>query len=1312
VQPLRIALLGGFELHTGSGEPISLPSRNAKALLAYLAMSNGRAQARDKLATVVWGGKGSEQARASLRQTLSQLRRVLNPVSADILKVDGDAILVEPSAAVVDAVRLQELVRIGTSQALEESSGLYHGALLEGIGPFPDTFETWLMAERTRLQQLMEQGLKMLLGTYQRENAIDASIRTALRLLSLDALQEPLHRQLMRLYAAQGRPGSALKQYELCRGLLQRELGVAPELETQQLAERIRLDHRENCTVGVPLPPASPAEGRAMSPVAERRFTTLLVCALADASALAARLDAEELRTITAAFEDCCERVISRHGGLVYDFPGDVVTACFCYPQADEHDAERAVRAGLEIVAAVDGITLSSPQRLRVRVSIASGEVVVSRPAHENGDSHPTIAGRATYLAAGVAAVAAPGSVVIAESTRRLLGELFECCDLPPQALDGFGEPVQVWRVLRARSGQGRFEATRGSTPLTRLVGREEELELLLRRWERARTGNGQVVILAGEPGIGKSRLIKALRDALVDEPLLYFGYYCSPHHQQSAFYPVVQQLRRAAGYEHDDPPEIQLNRLESLLRLSTDVQPEDIVLAADLLSIPTGGRYPSLELAPQLQKEKTQRLLGAQLVGLTRRLPALMAFDDIHWSDSSTREFLERIVDLVQALPVLVIVTHRPGTAMSHAGESHVTSLVLKRLRRRESEVLVRAVTGGGELPAGLLSQIVERADGVPLFLEELAKNVLEAGVLDDAAERQLTGGASAAKYVPHTLSDLLLARLDRLGSARIVAQEAAVIGRRFSYPLLAASSSVGEPELLDALAKLSDAELVYVQGTPPHSRYFFKHALVQDAAYASILRNRRAALHGRVAQAIEAELPEQAELEPEVVAQHFAAAGDNEKALLYWTRAAELAARRWAYRDAVAYIDNALEMLATLPESRERSERELGLRVMLGQTWILASGYTLPQVEAAFDRARELCDELGDSHQLFFVLLGLWQLYLAREEIPRAKLLAERLSALAVDECDQGLAIEASTANVVTLFTCGQFGEALARAQEAMALERSGEQRGHILSAGYDGRVISATGAAWSLWVLGYPDQALASMQEALEMAERLGHPYTQAMSLHCAAFLRVFRREAHAAIEYAERGISLSRKHGFAWSEAFALVLRGWAQSQLALADDGIREMREALAGLERVGHVLYQPNLLDKLAGACSAAGQFEEALTVTRRALDIAVRTGEQDHVAELHRRMGELLLQRSGSTAEAEAERCFHRALEVARSQGARSWELRAATSVARLWRRQGRCGQASQLLQPIYDRFQEGFDTPDLQDARLLLESLRRAGC
>jgi len=1326
---LRIALLGGFEVHSAAGEPINLQSRSGKGLLAYLAMASGRAQARDKLATLLWEGSGAEQARASLRQTLSRLRRSLNVGDREILRGDGDTIMLDPSTTAVDALRFEELVGIGTPEALEAASGLYHGSFLEGFGPLAEPFEAWLMTERMRLHELAVDGLAKLLAYYQRAQATEDAIRVAVRLLTLDPLQEPVHRALMQLYVRRGRPRSARKQYELLCELLQRELGVAPEAETRKLAEALHAEPPMALAVEPdPLalhggthrqPVAGPVEqdfrrveaqpdGRdALAEQAERRFVTLMSCSLADAAALSSRLDPEELRAVIMGFGDCCERVVSGYGGHISHRADHTITVCFGYPRADEHDAERAVRAGLDIVAAVGHLALLPGLAMRARVGIASGQVVIGKRIHEDGKSDVAITGETPHVVAGLQAIAEPDSVVVAESTKRLLGDLFEYRILCIQTLEGFDTPVRVWRVLGERPGQSRFAAKRGGTTLGPLIGRKEEIELLVRRWEQAKAGSGQVVVLAGEPGIGKSRLIEALREALTGEQYLHYDFYCSPHHQESALYPVIQQLEHAAGYTRDDPPSAKLDKLEALLAEATDEALTAVPLIADLLSIPTEDRYPPLNLAPHRQKEKTLQVLDAQLIGLTKRKPALMVFEDVHWSDPATREALERLVNLVRTLPVLMVVTHRPGTSIPRTGEPHVTSLVVKRLLRSESAALVENLAGEIAVPKEVLEQIVDKAEGVPLFLEELTKDVLESGILEKTGAPSALKPPPAAVGVPESLHDLLLARLDRLGPAKTAAQEAAVIGRRFPYDLLAAISTLNEPALRAALASLADAELVYAHGTPPHATYSFKHALVRDAAYASLLRADLRPLHERVANVLEKEFPETQETEPEVLAHHFAAAGLEDKAIPYFQKAGALATRRWAYREAVAYLDKALALLKTLPKTTERSAQELAVQVLLGQAWILTAGYTVPQVEAAFDRARALCDELGDSYQLFFVLLGLWQLYVARQELPRASATAERLSALAVSQHNRYFAIEAHVAHIVTLFTRGEFEEVLAHANQSIALENSEEQRGHVLSAGYDGRVISLTGASWALWTLGFPDQALKRMEEALATAQKLAHPYSQTMAFYCSAWLHVFRREACAAREQAEQAIALSIEHGFVWPQAFAAVLHGWALAEAGRAAEGIREIRESLAGLDQMGHALWRPHQQGLLAEACTRAGQIDEALDVVAKALESVGRTGDVEHAVELHRQQGELLLQQGAPGATAEAEKCFGDAIEIARRQKAKSWELRAAMSLARLWRGQGRRKEARKLLAPVYDWFTEGFDAPDLQDAKALLDTL-----
>ena len=559
----------------------------------------------------------------------------------------------------------------------------------------------------------------------------------------------------------------------------------------------------------------------------------------------------------------------------------------------------------------------------------------------------------------------------------------------------------------------------------------------------------------------------------------------------------------------------------------------------------------------------------------------------------------------------------------------------------------------------------------------------------------------------VPDTLHDLLLARLDRLGTAKGVAQQAAVIGRRFSYLLLAAVSPLAEPELEASLARLAESELVYVRGTPPDAAYSFKHALVQDAAYASLLRTDRGPLHERIAKVLEERFPEMSELEPELLAHHFAEAGLAERAIPYWAKAGEIATRRWAYREAIAYFDRALASLRALPQTDERNMQELRLQLLLGQAWIIAAGYTTPQVGVAFDRARELCEEIGDANQLFFALLGSWQLYIAKQQLPLASATVERLLSLAREQSSRDLAIEAHVAQLVTAFTLGAFEETLAHSNEAIALGELKQDEAYILSAGYDGRVIALTGAAWALWVLGYPDQALLRAQESLAMARRLAHPYSEAMALYCFSWLHVFRHEAGAARELAEQGIALSIEHGFVWTQAFTGVLHGWALAEEGRAPEGVQEIREYLAALEQMGHMLWRPHQEGMLASALSRAGRTDEALDVIAKALESARSTGDVEHAAEMYRQEGELTLERGGPGAAAEAEKCFQQAIEVAREQRAKSWELRASVSLAKLWRDQGKGEAARKLLEPLYGQFTEGFDTPDLRDAKALLDTL-----
>ena len=666
--------------------------------------------------------------------------------------------------------------------------------------------------------------------------------------------------------------------------------GILPDLTDQDLKELgvASLGHRRQLLRAI----AELKGGEAATPkpstediapvrphdTAERRQVTVMFSDLVGSTALSARMDAEDLREVISAYQKCVASTVQRFGGFVAKYMGDGVLVYFGYPQAHEDDAERAVRAGLELVAAVGALKTRAP--LQTRVGIATGLVVVGDLIGSGASQEQAIVGETPNLAARLQSIAEPNSVVIAESTRKLVGNLFELEDLGAQDLKGIAGPARAWAVLRASSAEGRFEAMH-ATGLTELVGREEELELLLRRWSKAKTGEGQVVLLSGEPGIGKSRLAAALLERLASEPHTRLRYFCSPQHTDSALYPIISQMERAAGFAHDDTAQAKLDKLDALLAQSVTPR-QDAALFADMLSLPNDERYPTLDLAPQQRRQRTIEALTAQVETLSRSNPVLMIFEDVHWIDPTSLEALGRTVDRLRTLGVLLIVTYRPEFEPPWIGRPFVTTLTLNRLGEREIVSMIDGVAGNKPLPESIRQDIIERTDGVPLFVEEMTKAVLEAESEGDAWK--ITAAVpSSALAVPASLHASLMARLDRLGPAKEVAQIGAAIGREFSHALLAAVVRKPEAELQSALDRLGAAGLLFAQGVPPHATYLFKHALVQDAAYGTLLRSHRQQLHDRIVRTLEENFPEIAEIQPEILARHSAEADLDEKAIRY---------------------------------------------------------------------------------------------------------------------------------------------------------------------------------------------------------------------------------------------------------------------------------------------------------------------------------------------------------------------------------------------------------------------------------------------
>jgi len=1035
---------------------------------------------------------------------------------------------------------------------------------------------------------------------------------------------------------------------------------------------------------------------------AERRQLTVMFCDLVGSTPLSTRFDPEDLREIVGAYHRCVTDTVGRFGGFVAKYMGDGVLIYFGYPEAHEDDAERAARAGLAVIDAVGRLSTQEP--LNVRIGIASGLVVVGDLIGAGASQERGVIGETPNLAARLQALARPGTLVVADRTRRQIGTLFEIEDLGPQPLAGFAEPQPAWRVVGGSGVVSRFEALRSET--TPLVGRDEELDLLLRRWQQAESGEGRAVLVSGEPGIGKSRLTAALSHRIESEPHTRLRYFCSPHDQDSALYPFIGQLERAAGFARDDSNATKLDKLEALL--GDGAEPGDISLFAEMLSLSGGERFAPLDLSLQRNKERTLAALLRQLQALALRQPVLMIFEDLHWIDPTSRELLDLTVERITNLPVLLVVTYRPEFQPPWVGQSQVTVIALNRLGRNEGATLVHRLAGNlGALPPGIVDEIVERTDGVPLFVEELTKAVVEAGA--DRGYVPISAVPPSSLAVPATLHASLLGRLDRLGPvAKNVAQVGAAIGRDFSHELLAAAAPLAEPELREALRRLVEAGLVFQRGVPPAAEYLFKHALVQDTAYSTLLRGPRQALHRRIAEALEQRFPDLVETRPEILAHHYGEAAIADKAIAYWHRAGKLSVAKSAVREAIAQLRRGLSLLEGLPETRERNQLELDIQVTLTAALMAGKGFTDPEAVAALERANRLVTETASvgTPLHFFVLFGLWVSNHNAGAIAAALEHATNFLSSAQSQPSSGPLLIGHRTLAHSLMCSGDHRAALAHAETAASLHRPDEHRDSALRYGVDIGVSAFDLLSWALWLRGYPDRSARAADRALAYSRQLGHAHTLAHAFHGSGRAAVFARDVATVYACGNDCVAIASEHGFALWAARGRILQGWADAQRGEATTGIVRIRDGLAAAEATGSRVHTPLYLTLLAEALALVGEIEEGLAALDEALAKAAASGETGWDAEIHRLHGEITA-RLPYPDPAKAEDSFRTALAIAREQGTRGYELRAATSLARLWHEQGRRGQARDLLAPLYGSFTEGFDTADLKDTAKLLSEL-----
>ena len=1097
--------------------------------------------------------------------------------------------------------------------------------------------------------------------------------------VDLEALRLLTETDLERLGVSLGHRRKLLKAIAELNG------GLAPAPKAQAVSDQVLSDH-------------------SLDAQAERRQLTVMFCDLVGSTELATKLDPEELRDLMQVYQRGCGEVIARYDGHVAQYLGDGLMVYFGWPRAHEDDAARAISAGLEVAQTVSQLKASAP--IRARVGIHTGLVVVGETGQGDASIPKAAVGETPNIAARLQGLAEPGSVVVSERTRRLAGGLFDCADLGTPALKGVSEPLRVFRVAGVRTTDSRFDAARTDVALTPLVGREEEIALLLRRWQEAEEGEGQVVLVGGEPGIGKSRLTRVLRERLQHKPYTVLRYQCSLYHVNSALYPIIDQLERAAGFAREDTPNQKLDKLQTVLVGSEALVAESAPLFAAMLSLPV-DRYPPLILSPQKQKEKTLEALAGQVEALARRQPVLMIYEDVHWIDATSQEALDLLVPRLQTLPVLLIVTYRPEYSPRWSEQAHVTLMSLNRLGRREGSELVAKLTGGKALPQEVQEQILAHTDGVPLFVEELTKSILESKLLRDAGDRYVLDGPLPALAIPTTLRDSLEARLDRLAPIREVAQIGACIGREFSYELLAAISPLKGAKLDDALEQLSSTGLLFRRGTPPQALYTFKHALVQDAAYDSLLKSKRAQWHAQIAQVLETDFSDRVANEPEVLAHHFTQAGLNERAAPYWIQAGQRALARVALAEAVGHLTTALSVIGQLPASAGRDSQELDTRVLLGTAYLSFLGWAAVEIGQALEPARDLAIRRGQDSKLVPVLYYIWFQHAMRCEYPQCLRAVGELDAVARSSGDSTAYVTARMTDAMTQGWVGNFKRAH-EAHDLLLSAYDSEKHGHLVQTyNHDPKCALWTWAGYWLWALGYPDQARQAALDQLELSRRLRHPFNLCWGLMGGTWALLWRGETRLMREWVAEAHAIASEHAInpvadvmvPWFEGYAFIEEG----QFA---DGYDRLAPAVKIWRATGCVHQVPCAYAMLGKALIRLKRYDEARGLLEEAIKLIEYSGHRMDEAEVNRVLGELLWQQPTHDW-AGAETSFLKALEVARAQEAKGFELRAAMSLAQLWRSQGKRKEGHDLLAPVYGWFTEGFDTKDLKAAKALLEEL-----
>jgi len=1303
-----LALLGGFEL-TGPAGVVDLPSKKLAGLLAYLACTAPRPQSREKLSALLWGSHFDAQAKQNLRQALSRLRKVLGE---DALESDGELVSLNAAAILCDVSRFEILIREGSRDALSTAADLYRGRLIDDVTVSEEGWNEWLAGERERLLDL---ALGAMMGLGEQELAAGRpghALKAGQRAIALNNMREDAHRLIVQALAATGRKAEALRHYQDLVALLKHELNTEPDAATRSLAAELRATEPPGRSPPVKVAePTLPQPGRrsimalpvvdirrdheeqsadnlaadsdaARSAVAvrgspERRQLTIMACNIVGSAALSARLDPEDMHDLIAIFHKAVADAVSRFDGFVAQYLGDGAHIYFGYPAAREHDAEQAVRAGLAILGAVGTLTASSGVTLQTSIGIATGLVVVGeRPG--TGDELQRIAiGEAPNVAAKLLALASPSEVVIAASTHRLVGRMFDCRELAAIEVKGQPQPVEAWQVHGETAGVSRFEARR-TGELYPLVGRQEEIELLLRRWHQAKLGEGSVVLLSGEPGIGKSRIAESLLSRLDGEPHARLRYFCSPHHTHSPLYPFIVQLEQAAGFEPGSDATAKLDKLEALLKPSATNLARDVALFAELLGLPADERYPALAVSPAQKREMTLTSILAQLDSVAAQSPVLIVIEDVHWIDPTSLDLLDRLVARVATMPVLLVVTVRPEFQPTWVGQPHVTMLPLSRLGRRDSAGIIAGITKDKALPGAIVEQIVSHTDGVPLFIEELTSALLESGLLRETTDAYMLDGPLPTLAIPTSLQASLVARLDRLASVKDVAQIGAAIGREFSHEMIGAVASLNPEDLDAALERLTASGLISRRGTPPEATYSFKHALVQDAAYATMLKSRRRQLHASIANVLVERFAALAESLPEVVAHHFTEAGLMSEAISHWLKAGRLARARSANREAVSAFERARSLLETLPESQSTLEQGCDVRLELRPV-LLELGSSLRMLECLRE-AEALAGRLNDDRRRGRVYGFMTVAHSLRGELNEALAAGSRALEAAGRLQDLRLRIVATSLLVQVHHARGEYDRVIELATGNLA----------ALPADWVHETFGLGGppAVWdrgcliqSLAELGRFAEAARYEAEMIRLAEPTQHAFTISMALFSASGLHLAKGDWAQARCHIERWVAVARTGNSFLHLPWGIASSAWPLAQLGETSEALARIREGEPLLERqvvIGLLASITWFYCSLGRACLLLGRRDDARRLGDRALEFcSSQPGFEAHALHL---LGDVATHPDQFDAE-RGETHYRRALALAERLGMRPLVAHCHFGLGKVYLRTSKRNQARDHL-------------------------------